>query len=96
MSARRNAKTPISKINEIKLNLRRTEGELNYSLEIFGDELAKREKFRAVDGIDALHLYLIKKYGWLPGDVKSLSFDDLRFVLSEEMHGWTLPDNAIE
>lgn len=70
-------------------------GSLAYSLTVFGDTLAEREGYRSVDGIDAVHLYLVRKYNWLPKDVRSMSFEDLRFVLSEEMQGWTLPPEAL-
>lgn len=72
------------------------EGGLNYSLVVFGDAIAKREKYKdpGLDGIDAVHYYLIHKFGWLPRDVRSMTFEDIRFVLSEEMHGWSLPKDA--
>lgn len=70
-------------------------GNLAYSLTVFGDTLAEREGYRSVDGIDAVHLYLVRKHNWLPKDVRSMSFEDLRFVLSEEMQGWTLPPEAL-
>jgi hypothetical protein len=70
-------------------------GEMKYQLIRFGDYIAKREKYKEHKGIDAIHFYLIEKYHWLPSQVKSLNDDDLRFVLSEEMHGWTLPKDTI-
>ena len=70
------------------------EGFLNYSLAVFGDHLAKREKYKEVEGIDAVHFYLIHKFHWLPSQVKGMSHEDMRFVLSEEMSGWTLPKDA--
>ena len=30
----------------------------------------------------------------LPKDARSMSFEDLHFLMSEEMHGWTLPEEA--
>lgn len=75
-------------------NLRITEGHLAYSLDVFGDKLAAREKYKAVDGIDAVHFYLVQKFGWLPSVVRSMSAEDLRFVLSEEMAGFTMPKAA--
>ncbi|RRV41271.1 hypothetical protein EGJ86_07245 [Pseudomonas sp. o96-267] len=74
--------------------LRQVEGELAYSLDVFGDKLAEREKYKAVDGIDAVHFYLVHKFGWLPSVVRSMSPEDLRFVLLEEMAGFTLPKAA--
>ena len=70
------------------------QGGLDYCLCVFGDVLAKREGYAGLDGIDAIHFYLIHKFAWLPRDVRSMSYDDLRFVLSEELTGWTLPPEA--
>lgn len=78
----------------ISRRLHVTLGELAYSLEVFGDALAQREKYKSVGGMDAIHLYLIRKYHWLPRDVRSMSAEDMRFVLSEELEGWTLPKAA--
>lgn len=67
-------------------------GNLNYMLECFGDTLSKREKYRGIDGMDAIWLYLIKTYHWTPAYVKSMSHEDIRFVLSQEMSNWTQPE----
>jgi len=74
--------------------LRSAEGNLAFLLDVFGDTIAKREGYKSVDGIEAVHLYVIHKFRWLPRDVRAMSGEDLRFVLSEEMHGWTLPKDA--
>ena len=81
-------------IYETWYGLRTAEGKLAYMLDVFGDSIAEREGYKSVDGIDAVHLYVIRKYNWLPRDVRSMSAEDLRFVLSEEMHGWTAPKDA--
>ena len=65
-----------------------------YQIECFGDEIARREGYKEHNGIDAIHFYLIQKYHWLPSTVRSLSWDDLQFLLDEEMKGWTLPKEA--
>jgi hypothetical protein len=80
-------------------NLKRlhsAEGELNYLLAVYGDFLAKREKYKDVglSGIEAIHYYLVHKFSWMPKDVKSMSYEDIRFVLSEEMNGWVAPKDA--
>lgn len=69
---------------------------LDYALTLFGDQLAKREGYKspALDGLDAVHFYLIHKFGWLPRDVRAMSTEDLRFVLEEEMHGFVIPQAA--
>ena len=74
----------------------KAEGVLAYQLAVFGDEIAKREKYADVElcGMDALHFYLIHKFHWLPKDVRVMSSEDVRFVLLKEMSGWTLPQEA--
>ena len=61
-------------------------------IEAFGDELAEQQEYVSVSGIDAVHYYLIQKHNWIPSVVKSLNIDDLSFLLTEEMHGWILPE----
>lgn len=81
---------------EILKRLYGAQGDLSYALAVFGDTIAKREKYKSSDlnGIEAVYFYLIHKFGWLPRDVRSMSFEDIRFVLSEELNGWTLPKDA--
>ena len=79
---------------EVSKRLYEVQGQLAYSLDVFGDEIAKREKYKDLDGIEAIHFYIIHKFKWLPSYVKSMSSEELRFVLTEEMSGWTMPKNA--
>jgi len=76
--------------------LHEAEGGLAYALDVFGDTLAKREKYKdmGLTGMDAVHFYLIQKFHWLPRDVKAISAEDIRFVLSEQMAGWVMPKDA--
>ena len=69
-------------------------GEGMYCVECFGDHLAEQQGYKKLSGMDAIHFYLIEKYHWLPAQVKSLNYDDLSLLLSEEMQGWTLPEEA--
>jgi|GEM_PF-3308637 len=70
-------------------------GKQAYSLGVFGDKLAEREKYKGVQGIEAVHLYICLKFCWKPSDVRAMTEQDLRFLLTQEMHGWTLPKEAI-
>lgn len=70
------------------------EAGLAYAVAVFGDELARREGYKDIDGLEAVHLYLIRKHHWLPRDVQSMSAKDLRLALHVEMQGWTLPPEA--
>lgn len=75
-------------------DLYRIEGDLDYLLCVFGEEIAKREDYKNLDGFEAIHFYLVQKHSWLPGDVRAMSREDLRFVLCQEMEGWVLPPEA--
>lgn len=79
---------------EVLKRLHEANGNLNYALDVFGHELAKREGYREIDGMEAVYLYLINKHHWLPRDVRTMSPDDLRLALHQEMQGWTLPPEA--
>ena len=63
-------------------------------LDVFGDTLAKREGYKSLQGMDAIHFYLVHKFRWLPREVRSMSAEDIRFVLTEEMDGWSAPKAA--
>lgn len=71
-------------------------GEFAYHLEAFGEELARREGYKDVDGMEAIHLYLIRTHHWLPRDVRSMSSEDIRLVLHVEMQDWDVPDEVIQ
>lgn len=76
--------------------LHQAEGDLAYMLAVFGDTLAKREGYKdpSLTGMEAIYFYIIHKFHWFPKDVRSMSTDDIRFTLTEEMHGWTAPKSA--
>jgi hypothetical protein len=76
-------------LNEARQRVRQVEGELAFTVDLFGDHLAKREGYHEHSGIDAVHFYLCQKHHWLPAQVRALNWDDLRFLLAEEMAGWT-------
>lgn len=85
-----------SEMNEVRLQIRVTEAHLNYSLDVFGDSLRKKHGWtNTLDGLDAVRYYLMQKHNWTPSQLRSMSPEDLRFALTEEMHGWTLPKDAI-
>jgi hypothetical protein len=79
---------------EVRAKMHHLSGAMNFNLELFGDELAIRNEYKENKGLDAIQFYLMSKYGWLPSVVKSMSMEDLRFALSEEMSGWTIPVDA--
>lgn len=78
--------------NKTRKALHDAQGNLTYSMEVFGDHLAKQLGYKSgLDGLNAVRYYLMQKHHWLPREVNAMSHDDLRFALSEELAGWTLP-----
>jgi hypothetical protein len=85
---------PMNETYEIHHRLHEAEAGLNYALHVFGGHLAEREGYRAHSGMDAVHYYICLKHHWTPAVVRAMHPNDLRFLLEEEMHGWTLPPEA--
>jgi hypothetical protein len=86
---------PLSvEINKKRLKVHIEEARLNFFLEIFGDHIAERENYLDINGLEALHFYLVHKFNWLPKIVKAISLEEVRFVLHEEMKIWEVPDDA--
>ncbi len=79
-------------VEEIEERLFNAEGELKYLLLRFGDFVAEREGYMTHKGLSAIHYYLVQKYHWTPAQVRSMLAEDIQFVLDEEIHGWTVPD----
>lgn len=71
--------------------LMHTKADMAYFLHCFGDHIAKREGYKAHDGLDAIRYFLMVKHSWTPATVRALSDDDLNFAMAEEMAGWTVP-----
>lgn len=81
-------------LNEARYRLHKTRGALAYHLELFGDHLQEKEGY-SFGGIEAIMLYLIRKYAWTPQYVKSMSSDDMRFVLDVELRDWRVPTRYV-
>ncbi|WP_010325446.1 hypothetical protein [Marinobacterium stanieri] len=75
-------------------NLHETEGNLAYHLAVFGDHIAEREGYKDLEGIDAIVFYLVHKFSWPVSQVRSMPYEDIRFILSQEMNGWKVPVEA--
>jgi hypothetical protein len=56
-------------------------GMIDNMIEKIGDHLAKQEGYANLRGINAVHRYLIDKYGWQPEEVRKLSPDDMQLLL---------------
>lgn len=80
---------------EATYRLLHAEADLAYSLDVFGDHLAENHDLGDLYGLDAVHLYLVKKHGWTPAQARDMSPEDKRLALTTEMEGYTLPKEAI-
>jgi hypothetical protein len=50
--------------------------------EKIGDHMAAKEGYVGLRGMEAVHRYLIDKYGWQPEAVRRLSTEDLHLLLA--------------
>lgn len=58
---------------------------------ILGKQIAERNKYPEMDGLDAIAWHLFVKRGLRPEYTKSLHPAALKFLLSDEREGWTIP-----
>lgn len=94
--AKKKPTAQMSPMNEVRHQTHHWRGRLDYVLEVFGDTLKKREGWKSdLQGLDAVAYYLVQKHSWTPAQVRAMSLEDQRFALTEEMHGWKLPQDAI-
>lgn len=59
--------------------------DLELILKKFGDRIGE-EKHYGIEGLEAVYLYLVKTYHWTPAQVKEMSLEDIRFVLTFELN----------
>ena len=69
-------------------------GEVAFTLHLFGDHLADREGYQGLDGQEAVCFYLMQKHGWLPAQVRAMSYSDRAFALHQELRPWLRPVEA--
>jgi hypothetical protein len=50
--------------------------------EKIGDHMAIKEGYVGLKGMEAVHRYLVDKYGWQPEQVRKLSNEDLHLLLA--------------
>lgn len=79
---------------ELAAKLHNLDGASNFHLELYGNDLAKKNGYKEHQGIDAIQFYLMQKHNWLPSAVRSMSLDDLKFAIAEDKNGWTIPAEA--
>ena len=78
----------MDKTKQINNGLAEKHGELQTltmkHLHLMGDKIAKRENYKVLSGLEAVHYYLIQKHHWQPSQVRSMNIEDVSFCLSEE------------
>jgi hypothetical protein len=52
------------------------------TLEKIGDFMAEKEGYVGLHGMQAIHRYLVDRYGWQPENVRKLSAEDLQLLLA--------------
>lgn len=48
-----------------------------------GDDLARKEGYTHLDGLEAIHRYIIDKHHWLPHQVRTLTLEDYYLILGD-------------
>ncbi len=95
MAKKKEATSGKSPMNSVRWEFHQAQGGLNYCLEVFGDSLRTTHGWKnELDGLEAIRYYLMTKHHWTPAVLRAMSLEDLRFALTEEMQGWTLPKDA--
>jgi hypothetical protein len=59
-------------------------------LTAMGNRLAEREGFRSARGMDAIRLYLMRRFNWTPAQILQMGAPDLELVLREELEASTM------
>src|SRR4051794_3493406 len=69
-------------MSEARSRLFEADAGLRAALADKGDQIAKKKGYGRLDGLDAVHRYLIDKHHWLPSEVRALTTDDLSLLLA--------------
>lgn len=63
-----------------------------WELDVFGEDLRAKNKWKVNSGRDAISLYLVNKHGWTMEHCRSLSDELLKIILADEMKFWKRPN----
>jgi hypothetical protein len=75
------AKNIREKLRDAEENALIRDAKLRSAISRKGDNLAKKEGYKSLDGMEAIVRYLVDKHHWLPHEVRTLSTDDLVLLL---------------
>lgn len=78
-------------LNEARKSLHTSKAHTKFHLFLWGEEEAGRRGWRGLDGWEAVQLYLQKEHGLMPAQIQAMDADYVRFLLTEELTGWTIP-----
>lgn len=63
--------------------MRKYEFDLYDRLVMFGDYIAKDQRYEMVEGLEAVRFYVMERHHWLPRDVLNMSLEELDFATRE-------------
>lgn len=66
--------------------------ELACTINIYGEDLKEKNGWNVSNGRDAITVYLVNKHGWTVEHARSLSYESLKFALTEELKSFAPPE----
>lgn len=73
-------------LDDAASDLFRAEAALKAAFAKFGTRLAREHGYTDLEGMDAIHRYLVDKYHWTLSYVRGLTVDDLNILLAGVDH----------
>ncbi len=83
-------------ISELRARKHRANADLLAAWEDRGDRIAVAMGYEGLDGLEAVHRYLVDKHHWLPRDVRGLTTDDFEMLFAGDPVGKQRPRNSRE
>lgn len=68
-------------LHEVTRRAYAAEADMKACIAAKGDALSQKMGYGDLDGLNAIHRYLIDKYHWLPRDVRALTVDELQMLI---------------
>lgn len=72
-------------LHKAEKDVYQSDANMRYCIARLGDELAKREGYKGLEGMDAITRFLCDKHHWFPHQVRRLSTDDLGLLLDGDL-----------
>ena len=71
--------------NDARVRLHQATAAIYALIDELGDALAREHGWDNLSGDEAARYYLMKKHDWLPREVRTMGYEDLRFALHQEL-----------